>query len=189
MARRGSPACRALNCPAIRATRPAAAAKENASTANGRKNAPAISTLPSGGPTNVLATCSADHIRPLATSSCSGSTIAGMIVCAELSRSTSANPSSRLDTTRITYSPVRVPTTSSMCAASGRSWPMPSTTMATNAVSTARRQSIATIALRRSTRSVITPAGSVNTSHGSRWATATTATRIGLRVTAEASHG
>ena len=48
---------------------------------------------------------------------------------------------------------------------------------------------MATIALRRSTRSVITPAGRVKISQGSRWATATSAIRIGLRVIAEASQG
>ena len=61
--------------------------------------------------------------------------------------------------------------------------------MATTVVTTARTTSIATIALRRSTRSVITPAGRVNSIHGSRWATATSAISSGLRVTAEASHG
>ena len=60
------------NWPATRNTRPAATAKnDTASTTNGRKNATASSTLPSGGPTKVLATCSADHIRPLARSRCS----------------------------------------------------------------------------------------------------------------------
>jgi hypothetical protein len=48
---------------------------------------------------------------------------------------------------------------------------------------------MAIMALRRSTRSVITPAGRVNRSHGRRWATTTVATSSGFRVTAEASHG
>ena len=49
--------------------------------------------------------------------------------------------------------------------------------------------SIDTISLRRSTRSVITPAGKVKTSHGSRCATAMRLMSRALRVTAEASHG
>jgi hypothetical protein len=47
---------------------------------------------------------------------------------------------------------------------------------------------MAIMILRRSTRSVITPAGSLNTSHGSRCATAISAMSSGSRVTAEASH-
>ena len=43
--------------------------------------------------------------------------------------------------------------------------------------------------LRRSTRSVMTPAGSVKISQGRRWATATRAMSTGLRVTADASQG
>jgi len=43
--------------------------------------------------------------------------------------------------------------------------------------------------LRRSIRSVITPAGSVNTSHGIFCAIAITAIRAALRVTADASYG
>ncbi len=52
-----------------------------------------------------------------------------------------------------------------------------------------RTTSISTIALRRSTRSVMTPAGNVNTSQGSRWATAMRAISSGLRVMALASQG
>jgi hypothetical protein len=45
------------------------------------------------------------------------------------------------------------------------------------------------ISFLRSTRSVITPAGSVNTSHGILEATATIAISRAFRVTAEASYG
>ena len=46
-----------------------------------------------------------------------------------------------------------------------------------------------TIVTRRSTRSVMTPAGRLKISHGSRLATLTRPIRNGLRVTAEANHG
>ena len=57
------------------------------------------------------------------------------------------------------------------------------------AVSTARIALAPTISRRRSLRSVMTPAGSVNSSHGRRWTTPTRAISSGLRVIAEASHG
>ncbi len=63
-----------------------------ASAKNGRLNDTAISSAPSGGPMNVLATSSALHIRPFAFSRCSVWTIEGMNVWAELSYSTSAIP-------------------------------------------------------------------------------------------------
>ena len=114
----------------------------------------------------------------------------GMIVCAELSRSTSAMPSSNvaMSTQEVQTGPRagdRVelvgPGQRALLAEHGEA-PRP-------ASAPPRSTSIATIALRRSTRSVITPAGSVKTSHGRRWATSTSATSSGLRVTAEASHG
>ena len=72
---------------------------------------------------------------------------------------------------------------------SGRASWRASTTNATKNVSTARAALAHTIRIRRSWRSVITPAGSENSSQGSRWATATTAISKGLRVIADASHG
>ena len=56
-------------------------------------------------------------------------------------------------------------------------------------VSTNRTALAPDISSRRSLRSVMTPAGSVNTNHGSRWATTTRAMSTGLRVIADASHG
>ena len=64
-----------------------------------------------------------------------------------------------------------------------------STTTATTRVSAARSTSQTTIVTRRSTRSVMTPAGRLKTSHGSRLATLTRPMRSGLRVTADASQG
>ena len=60
---------------------------------------------------------------------------------------------------------------------------------ATPIVSTKRIALARTISIRRSTRSVITPAGRLKISHGMRWTTATSAIRRGLRVIADANHG
>ena len=138
---------------------------------------------------NVLATVSMLHMRPLARSRCSGATMDGMNVWPALSRSTSAEPSSTVATSSNRYSPVRVPTTLPTSSGDGNDCCCDSTAIAMNSVNRKRSESIATIALRRSTRSVITPAGSVNTSHGRRWAAATSAMSNGLRVMAVASHG
>ena len=88
------------------------------------------------------------------------------------------------------YRPVRVPVTESTSSGPGSEscWPSTAKRDAQREQRRAARPS-RTIARRRSTRSVITPAGSVKTSHGRRWATITSAIRIGLRVTADASHG
>ena len=88
----------ARNVPGIAATRAAAAKNDAASTKKGSENATSSSNEPSGGPTKVLAMTSALHIRPLAFSSWSTSTIDGMNVCPQLSRSTSAVPSSKVAT-------------------------------------------------------------------------------------------
>ncbi len=179
----------ARKIPGIRATRAAAMKKDAASTKKGRENMAISSSEPMGGPMKVLATASALHMRPLARSRCSGATSAGMIVCPQLSRNTSAQPRSKVATSRTTYSPTRVPTTSRTSSGVGREPCLDSTAMATTTVSSPRRKSIATIARRRSTRSVITPAGKVNKSHGRRCTAATRAIRRGLRVIAVASHG
>ena len=111
------------------------------------------------------------HSRPFAFSSWAGCTMLGMIVCAELSRSTSAMPSSSVASSTSRNRPVRVPVTDSSSSGPGSECCWPSTANATNNVRNARSVSIAIIALRRSTRSVITPAGNVNTSQGRRCAT------------------
>lgn len=58
-----------------------------------------------------------------------------------------------------------------------------------NAINTTRTRSARTISNRRSARSVQTPAGRANTSHGRRCAVATPAIRIGSRVSIVASQG
>ena len=58
--------------------------------------------LPTTGPTKVLATSSALHMRPLACSRSDAVDEAGMIVCPQLSRSTSAMPSSKVATSSTT---------------------------------------------------------------------------------------
>ena len=82
-----------------------------------------------------------------------------------------------------------MPTTSVSASGAGSESCSSSTATAMSKVKTNRSESIATIARLRSTRSVITPAGRVNTSHGKRCATATSAISNGLRVIAVASHG
>ena len=63
------------------------------------------------------------------------------------------------------------------------------TTAATTRVRTVRNTEVDVMILRRSTLSVITPAGSVKRSHGRRCAIAMSAMRRAFRVTAEANHG
>ena len=87
------------------------------------------------------------------------------------------------------YSTHSVRTTPSSSSGPGSASPRHNTASATNAVTIALAQFAVTMIRLRSKRSVITPAGSVKSSHGSRWATATSAMRIGFRVTADASHG
>jgi hypothetical protein len=60
---------------------------------NGSAMAAAIRSPAKGGPTKLFNTVSAPHKRPLAFSSWLLCTIDGMSVCAELSRTTSAEPS------------------------------------------------------------------------------------------------
>ncbi len=120
-------------------------------------------------------------------------TSAGISVWAALSRNTSAMPSSNAPP----YSTAKnIPWAAggeavpAAMAAGGESWPEPSsTTTATPRVTVPRARSIHPTRRRRSTRSVITPAGRVKSSQGRRVATATRAMCTGLRVTAEASHG
>ena len=112
-----------------------------------------------------------------------------MIVCAALSRSTSAMPSSSVAITTTVKSSHSVPTTADDVVRAGQRALPASTASATTAASAKRQTSMLTINRRRSTRSVMTPAGSENTSHGSRPATGTSEIRSGLRVTADASHG
>jgi len=63
------------------------------------------------------------------------------------------------------------------------------TAMATSKARIQREISMATIIFRRSNRSVMTPAGKVNTNHGNLENTATSAMSSGDLVTAEASQG
>ena len=86
----------ARKLPGIDHTSTAATRKDAASTKNGSENAAISSSEPSGGPMNVLAMNSALHMRPLAFSNWSASTIDGMNVWPQLSRSTSAVPSSNV---------------------------------------------------------------------------------------------
>jgi hypothetical protein len=181
--------CGARNAPGMVATRAAAAKKETASSTNGRKNAAPSSREPTGGPTKVFITNSTEFVRPFAVSRSSASTTAGNNVWPELSRSTSAMPSSSVATSTRAYSIGCVPVTDPRSPGSGSASCCINTPSATTVVNTPRARSMDTIARRRSTRSVITPAGNVKTSHGRRWAANTRATRMGFRVTADASHG
>ena len=88
-----------------------------------------------------------------------------------------------------TYRNHSVPTTCSMSSGAAMTSWRTSTATASTAVRTARTALAPTIKRRRSLRSVMTPAGSVNSSHGSRWTTPTRAISSGLRVIADANHG
>ena len=150
----------------------------------------ASSRLASGGPTNWLATISAEYIWPLACSRSASSTIAGRNVWALLSWSTSHVPSSIVATSEHDVEePLGADDLVDLVRRRQRAAAGPSTATATSAVSTKRTVLAPTISRRRSLRSVITPAGSVNSSHGRRWTTATRAISSGLRVTAVANHG
>ncbi len=83
----------------------------------------------------------------------------------------------------------RVVCTESSWSTPGRLPRAARTTSATTTVRPARNVSQTTMVTRRSTRSVMTPAGRLKISHGRRLATLTRPIRSGLRVTAEASHG
>ncbi len=87
------------------------------------------------------------------------------------------------------YSPVSVPRTPANSLGPGSPDCLLSTARATTRVRPKRAKSAVTIARLRSTRSVITPAGKVNTSHGRRCTSTTSEIRIGLRVIADASQG
>ena len=93
----------ALNDPAIEAISATAIKKLAASNQNGKKIAIPIIKLPSGGPTKVLVNDSALQRRPLAFSRFSLSTMEGKMVCAVLSRNTSARPKSRAVVTNTKY--------------------------------------------------------------------------------------
>ena len=101
-----------------------------------------------------------------------GATMFGISVWAELSRSTSAMPSSSVARSTTRYSPVRVPVTDSTSSGAGER-ALLAEHGERDAEGEQRRAACpsSTIARRRSTRSVMTPAGSVNTSHGRRCAT------------------
>lgn len=71
----------------------ASAAKVTASSPKGRAMPSAMSAPASGGPRNWFITCSALRIWPLARSISSSATTEGRMVCAALSRKTSAAPS------------------------------------------------------------------------------------------------
>ncbi len=168
-------------------------AKVPASMKNGRANDTLRSRPATGGPTKPFITISAPHRRPLARSSCVRSTRDGISVCAELSRRTSAQPSNVAATYRSPRAsgPLDgVAAKPSAISIGSLSEPSPARmTIATPTVSRARSASILMINLRRSARSVITPAGSVNSSHGRRVATTTPAIAIGSLVRALANHG
>ena len=79
------PSCIGLRRTVIAATSAADAANEPASTTNGRAKPTASSRPASGGPTNWLATISAEYSRPFARSRSASVTRAGMNVWALLS--------------------------------------------------------------------------------------------------------
>jgi hypothetical protein len=82
----------------MRNTSPAATANDPASKKNGRAKLIESIALPTIGPTKAFAVSSAPHNRPLAFSSNGASTMAGMSVWPQLSRSTSASPRNRVAT-------------------------------------------------------------------------------------------
>ena len=82
-----------------------------------------------------------------------------------------------------------MPTTCSTASGAGSSSRRTNTATATTAVSTKRAALAPVIRVRRSLRSVITPAGRVKTSQGNRWTAAIRAMSSGLRVIADASQG
>ena len=150
------------------------------------------SRLASGGPTNWLATISAEYIRPLARSRSSvvddrrherlGAVVVEHLARAEQQRGDEDHdvqePLGADDRAR----PRRAPAMTSLAR--------PARRRATSDGEHGTGPTLApTIRRRRSWRSVMTPAGSVNSSHGRRWTTATRAISSGLRVIAVASHG
>ena len=154
------------------------------------ENATSSSSEPIGGPMNVLATDSMLHMRPFARSRCSGSTIDGMNVWPQLSRSTSAQPSSSVASSSSRYRPgAGADHVLHLVGCRQRALLGQHRERDEQRERRSAARPSATMARLRSTRSVITPAGSVNTSHGRRCAAATSATSSGLRVIAVASHG
>jgi hypothetical protein len=145
---------------------------ESGGTANDSATPAVTKTPPSGGPTNWLAVSSAAYRRPLARTRRSRGTTSGRIDCAEVSYMVSETPMSRATTynSQIEAMPV--------AAATAR---------ATSSV--ARRTLAPTIALRRSSRSDIAPAGRANSSHGSVSANASPAIRVGDSVYRIATSG
>ena len=112
----------------------------------------------------------------------------GMIVCAELSRSTSAMPSSNVETSTRVQPGLRADHVSTS-SGPGSDACRPSTAKATISVSPARIASIDDHRL-----AAIDPigdhaGGQREHEPGQRWATSTRAISNGLRVTADASHG
>ncbi len=111
-----------------------------------------------------------------------------------LSNRTSPMPRSTVAAITIRYSPMSVPVPLPSPRPSNSSGPgrppcRPNTTKATTRVTPARARFDMTISFARSTRSVMTPAGRLNSSQGSRWATTTREISSGFLVTAEANHG
>ena len=152
------------------------------------REAPRSSNEPSGGPTNVLAITSMLHMRPLAFSSWSTRTIVGhdrlrRVVAQHLGHAEQQRRQQD-DGTGRSGADQR-----SSSSGPGNESCWPSTANATPAVSTPAQHVHRHHRLAAVDAIGDHAAGSVKTSHGSRCATTPSATRIGLRVTAEASHG
>ena len=159
---------------AINHTRPAASASIATSRPKGNPMPAAIRTPATGGPMNCPVSCSVLQSWPLAASRSCGSTMSGRMVWAALSRRTSAEPSRKASPTRI-----------QIAFASGS---LMASSMMTRTIP-ARRRSARAISLRRSVRSMTTPAGSAKSNQGNRPAAATAPIAIGSRVMSAASHG
>jgi hypothetical protein len=142
------------------------------STQNGAESAAANRKLPAGGPANWLVTVSAAYMRPLAVSSRSGRTMAGIIAWAALSNSVSHTPMARAMAYR---------------GHIGASLARPSSAMQP----TRRPRATLTrhITRRRSRRSTIAPAGREKSSQGSVNATVRPAIRRASRVSVAANSG
>jgi len=150
---------------------------------NGEGNENAIRKAPRAGPINALPTSSTLHNRPLAVSSSLRGTIAGSMVCAALSRKTSAMPTS-VATHKISQYNIGFDMPSFGGSAKGNASQM-LTAAAKNAV--ARTASMRRISNLRSIRSVMIPAGIAKKNHGKRSATGTNEMSNGSRVKSVAS--
>ncbi len=157
-------------------------AKALSAKGSGRKEA--NRKAPRAGPISAFPTNSTLQRRPFARSSPSDGTSAGSMVCAALSRKTSAHPMVRAATIRPTNS-AGFETPVSGVSGSGMA---NQTAIAAVENAKARRMSIARINRRRSTLSVTMPAGTAKTNQGRRSATGRIAINKGSRVSSVAIH-